>query len=61
MIKQKIRSALLNGALFLYNAAIFVSLNILLWRNHAWNEKRWTKVKPADDLDVQYRAILCNK
>ncbi len=40
---ERIKSALLATALALYNAGIFVALNVLLWKNHIWNKKKWTK------------------
>jgi len=39
---EHLRSALLRAALWMYNAAAFVVLNIIGWRNALWNEKKWT-------------------
>ena len=39
---ERLRSILLRTALGLYNAAAFVVLNIVGWRNALWNEKKWT-------------------
>lgn len=45
MIRNRIRSTMIGLALNTYNALAVVVLNILMWRNHLWNEKKWTKMR----------------
>ncbi|MFA4874564.1 MAG: hypothetical protein WC690_04410 [bacterium] len=50
MIMERIKSAILGATLALYNAAAFVVINVLMWKNNIWNEKRWTApIKKAED------------
>ena len=38
---KKMRQYLLNAALAVANAAAFLMLNVVMWRNHLWDERRW--------------------
>lgn len=40
-LPRRIRHALLALALGCYNVAASLVLLVIMWRNHAWNEKRW--------------------
>lgn len=50
MIIGKIRSKLISIALYTYDAGIFITLNVLSWRNHLWNTKKWTTVPLTKNL-----------
>ncbi len=39
---ERLRSRLLRAALWCYNAAAFLVLNVVMWRNVLWREHRWT-------------------
>lgn len=41
---ETIKRILLKIGLALYNTVSFVVLNVLVWRNNLWNEKKWTNV-----------------
>lgn len=43
MVAGKIRPFLLRSVLFTYNAVVSVIMGYVMWRNHSWNEKKWTK------------------
>lgn len=43
-MKKKIKSILLGIVLGIYNAVVFLAMNVLLWRNHTWNTRKWTKI-----------------
>lgn len=40
----KLRSTLLSLLLLFYNLFAAAVLNVLMWRNNAWNEKKWSKL-----------------
>lgn len=53
----KVRTFLIKCVLFAYNGIIFVIMNFVLWRNHAWNEKEWTKVNPIWGRDTKFTDL----
>ncbi|HPQ80708.1 MAG TPA: hypothetical protein PLZ86_03180 [bacterium] len=48
---RKLRSILLKIALGLYDVWVISALNFVMWRNHMWNSRRWTRAvkSPAGD------------
>lgn len=42
---KRIKSLTINIALLIYNIITFISINILIWANHVWRPRKWTKAK----------------
>lgn len=45
-----IRSAILKIALGAYDLWVIAALNVVMWRNHMWNSRRWTTAVKAGKL-----------
>lgn len=43
-MRQKVRTIILDIFLIIYNLSAALLLNILMWKNHMWSEKKWTKL-----------------
>lgn len=56
MTRGNIRSKLISAALSTYNAAIFLALNVVMWRNHLWNTKKWTNIRLTNETQKKMRA-----
>lgn len=52
-MNKKIRSILLVIVLGVYNAVVFLAMNALLWRNHTWNPRKWTKINSSKNAAVE--------
>ena len=55
-MRRTIRSTLLSLTLHLYNAGAFLLLNVVLWRNHMWNERSWTPRRAAETKNKTGRS-----